>query len=379
MGSRSRLATCSSTTVHPKYVKGVSVIKTELSCHCSVMDSPTTKKTPFLLQEDTDEIKEKGKREDKACRKTLLLFLIVLLVIAVCAVIAISVSVALSLPSDQPPTAPPCDGLMVTTTTQEEFSGEYYGSNGAGIRFQVVINSTYYTLIVTSISTGMDLINVMHPQSTNMTMTSINSTMFMIMRNSTSQMNDYIVPPNATGVMETMMMSDNPHMTDDLLQELDSINVNITRQLTLQLLALSEEALLIIEAAKALAEMNNVNSSYPPVRQFYLLGLQLEKMRGHSLGEASTARKRSTRTKNSYCTDVDEYCPAGNCPIRDNECFGMCGYGCFCWSIVCGDCCIHNYCETHDQCCADKGFLSFSCFGVAYDVFFRSCSDTYEC
>uniref|UniRef100_A0A1X7T1Q3 Uncharacterized protein n=1 Tax=Amphimedon queenslandica TaxID=400682 RepID=A0A1X7T1Q3_AMPQE len=323
------------------------------------MESPTTKKTPFLYQEDTDEINKKEEKKQNACRKTLLLFLIALLVVAACAIIAISVSVALSLPSDQLPTEPTSDGLMVTTTTQEELSGEYYGSNGAGIRFQVVINSTYYTLIVTSISTGMDIINVMHPQSTNMTMTSINSTMFMIMMNSTLQMNDYIVPPNATGVMETMMMSDSPHMTDDLLQELDSINVNITRQLTLQLLALSEEALLIIEAAKALVEMNNVNSSYPPVRQFYLLGLQLEKMRGHSLDGASTARKRSTTTKNIRCAAGGGYCPASRCPYSrfGNDCHGMCGYGCDCWRHACGDCCVNHYCETHDECCATKGVM----------------------
>ncbi|XP_019857118.1 PREDICTED: uncharacterized protein LOC109585467 isoform X1 [Amphimedon queenslandica] len=342
-----------------------------------------SKKTPFLLQEDTDEIKEKReKREENACRKTLILFLIVLLAVVVCAIIAISVAVALSLPSDQPTTEPTSDGLMVTTTTQEELSGEYYGSNGAGIRFQVVINSTYYTLIVTSISTGMDVINVMHPQSTNMTMTSINSTTFMIMMNSTSQMNDYIVPPTATGVMETMMRSDDPQMTDDLLQELDSINVNITRQLTLQLLALSEEATLIIEAAKALVEMNNVNSSYPPVRQFYLLGLQLEKMRGHSLGGASTVRKRSTTTKQyGRCAAGGGYCTASRCPYsRDgNDCFGMCGRGCSCWFFVCGDCCYHHYCETHDICCARKGFYTWACFRVLRDYFRSSCSSAYEC
>ena len=345
------------------------------------MESPTTKKTPFLFHEDTDVIKGKGKREDNACPKTLLLFLIVLLVVAVCAIVAISVAVALSLPSDQPPTAPTSDGLMVTTTTQEELSGEYYGSNGAGIRFQVVINSTYYTLIVTSIGTGMDVINVMHPQSSNMTMTSINSTTFMIMMNSTSQMNDYIVPANATDVMETMMMSSDPHMTDDLFQELDSINVNIARQLSLQLLALSEEALLIIEAAKALVEMSNVNSSYPPIRQFYLLGLQLEKMRGQMLGEANTARKRSITTKNSRCAAGGGYCPAGRCPYSrpNNECHGMCGYGCSCWSYVCGDCCVHRYCETHDDCCAKEGFFTYACFRVGYDYFWRSCSDTYSC
>uniref|UniRef100_A0A1X7TXK5 Uncharacterized protein n=1 Tax=Amphimedon queenslandica TaxID=400682 RepID=A0A1X7TXK5_AMPQE len=154
--------------------------------------------------------------------------------------------------------------------------------------------------------------------------------------------------------METMMMSDNPHMTDDLLQELDSINVNITRQLTLQLLALSEEATLIIEAAKALVEMNNVNSSYPPVRQFYLLGLQLEKMRGQLLDGASTARKRSITTKNSYCTAAEGYCARCPFPLGDNDCFGMCGRGCDCWSRLCGDCCVHQYCLTHDACCARR-------------------------
>ena len=339
---------------------------------------PPMKKASFDFHEDT--IKEK--KDENSCPKSLFLFLIVLLVVVVCAVIAISVSVALSLPSDQSPTAPPSDGLMVTTTTQEEFSGEYYGSNGAGIRFQVVINSTYYTLIVTSIGTGMDLINVMHPQSTNMTMTSINSTMFMIMMNSTSQMNDYIVPPNATGVMETMMRSDDPHMTDDLFQELDSINVNITRQLTLQLLALSEEALLIIEAAKALAEMNNVNSSYPPVRQFYLLGLQLEKMRGQLLDGASTARKRSTTTKQyGWCSAGGGYCFRSRCPYSfgRNRCHGMCGKGCSCWSFVCGDCCVHRYCESHDTCCARRGFWTWACFRVVYDYFWHSCRDTFSC
>ena len=335
------------------------------------------KKTSFGFHKGS--VKEK--KEDNACPKALLLFLIVLLVVAVCAIVAISVAVALSLPSDQPPTAPTSDGLMVTTTTQEELSGEYYGSNGAGIRFQVVINSTYYTLIVTSIGTGMDVINVMHPQSSNMTMTSINSTTFMIMMNSTSQMNDYIVPANATGVMETMMMSSDPHMTDDLFQELDSINVNITRQLSLQLLALSEEAFLIIEAAKALVEMSNVNSSYPPVRQFYLLGLQLEKMRGQLLDEANTVNKRSTTTKYSYCSTAGEYCPAGRCPYSygSNACHGMCGRGCSCWRFVCGNCCIHRYCESHDYCCHVRGFYSWACLRVAYDYFWRSCSDTYSC
>lgn len=43
-----------------------------------------------------------------------------------------------------------------------------------------------------------------------------------------------------------------------------------------------------------------------------------------------------------------------------NDCFGMCGNGCSCWKWVCGDCCIHVGCLTHDVTCrlCDCGFLS---------------------
>ena len=54
-------------------------------------------------------------------------------------------------------------------------------------------------------------------------------------------------------------------------------------------------------------------------------------------------------------------CPAG-CeayPNRDEDCFGMCGPGCqTCWEWICGDCCYHDFCATHDS-------LLRACDGVA--------------
>jgi hypothetical protein len=35
-------------------------------------------------------------------------------------------------------------------------------------------------------------------------------------------------------------------------------------------------------------------------------------------------------------------------PNRDQDCFGMCGAGCECWSWICGDCCFHDFCADHD-------------------------------
>ncbi len=34
-----------------------------------------------------------------------------------------------------------------------------------------------------------------------------------------------------------------------------------------------------------------------------------------------------------------------------DDCFGMCGPGCSCWSFICGDCCCYDGCKSHDITC----------------------------
>lgn len=46
---------------------------------------------------------------------------------------------------------------------------------------------------------------------------------------------------------------------------------------------------------------------------------------------------------------------------RRNECRGMCGPKCWCWSLICGDCCYHRGCYEHDRCCEVKGFWHIYC------------------
>jgi hypothetical protein len=45
------------------------------------------------------------------------------------------------------------------------------------------------------------------------------------------------------------------------------------------------------------------------------------------------------------------YCQAY--PNSGNDCYGMCGPGCSCWSWVCGDCCYHYGCAVHDNWCRE--------------------------
>jgi hypothetical protein len=49
----------------------------------------------------------------------------------------------------------------------------------------------------------------------------------------------------------------------------------------------------------------------------------------------------------SYCTSY---------PNSWNDCYGMCGPGCGCWSWVCGDCCYHSGCARHDSWCRSHSF-----------------------
>jgi hypothetical protein len=42
-------------------------------------------------------------------------------------------------------------------------------------------------------------------------------------------------------------------------------------------------------------------------------------------------------------------------PNRSDNCFGMCGPGCECWSLICGDCCYHQVCADHDTFCRSEG------------------------
>ena len=52
-------------------------------------------------------------------------------------------------------------------------------------------------------------------------------------------------------------------------------------------------------------------------------------------------------------------CTRGRCPLEEN-CVGMCGRLCSCWSWLCGDCCLWDGCYQHDLECG-RNFLSFAC------------------
>ncbi len=74
---------------------------------------------------------------------------------------------------------------------------------------------------------------------------------------------------------------------------------------------------------------------------------------------------------NGACCKSQDSCPTG----KNDYCNGMCGYSCHCWYLVCGDCCVHQGCLGHDECCRKNGMTAWGC---AFPTRF-SCDEPYTC
>jgi len=68
-------------------------------------------------------------------------------------------------------------------------------------------------------------------------------------------------------------------------------------------------------------------------------------------------------------TEAESYCQAY--PNVSNDCYGMCGPDCTCWSWVCGDCCYHYGCAVHDSWCRDGEW--YFCYDITAVIALFGC------
>lgn len=71
---------------------------------------------------------------------------------------------------------------------------------------------------------------------------------------------------------------------------------------------------------------------------------------------------------------TDEGPSALRAAYRTDDCRGLCGPGCDCWSSLCGNCCWHQYCFDHDNCGDEISFLS-----VVFRYSKEQCSGHFQC
>ena len=333
------------------------------------MEDSTVRYKKFATSE------EKSPKSSKTSHIVIAL-LVVSVTLLAATVIAVGVGVGVSMPGKV------AESVQVYTLTDGELQGLYNGANG-GIYFQSTINNSHIQFSVTT-TNGEKIVLVIRPLNTSMTMMKLSETNFLLMDKElgTDTDTEYLIPEY---LMDTMMsiLTGQINISEEFLGQLDK-NVNETRYISLRNLAMSPEAILIIEAANALGNLGFRGTDSSALMKFYQFALRLASARdldNSSPNNLDLKEENSRMKRSEVCQSNGATCSSGRCPYRryDNNCFGMCGPDCTCWSFVCGDCCLYRYCETHDECCAKRGFYTFACFSVAFKKPFSRCSDTYDC
>ena len=351
-----------------------------LSIHKSIMAQSSATYHKFTVERE--EVEEKTPRSRSVLPVLILALVAVALVVAS---VAIGVGVGVATQGTEPSI-----GLTVSANSRGELRGEYHDSSG-GILFHVIVSNSSINLTITT-SSDEPVVHILHSLKSSMTMMAANRTNFLVMENQPGREKfaDYVIPAKYVNLIESMVMT-RDNMSEDILQLLDNRTVNATRQSSLENLAMRKEALLIIAAAKTLEGQitGRKGTEFPAVKVFYLLGYQLAEARGSTNAESGMSAPRSEvpekpkQKRRIQCDEVNggDVCEPNACPFRrnNNNCFGMCGRRCFCWRFICGNCCVHQFCLTHDQCCADRGFFSWACLSVVWRVLGSRCSDTFNC
>jgi len=127
-----------------------------------------------------------------------------------------------------------------------------------------------------------------------------------------------------------------------------------------------QEIALLQEATEAVNQRGLTGRNTPAALPFFMFALRVTQLHLSPSVSNTTTTIRKRR-------DVD-VC-SGQCPpCVDDDCYGLCGYGCYCWTYVCGDCCWHQGCFGHDTCCRTD-FYQTSCL-VPY---YFHCDESYAC
>ena len=292
-------------------------------------------------------------------------------------------------------------GLTIIQASKTKVSGSYHGST-AHIHFSSEANDHGSSISVTS-STGAPIFIMVQPQDSSVLTMSMGDQKFVSKMNKPNsgfpRYSDYVVPQVFHRLVQFASMQ---QLTSALIPLFESLShahdVNATRRRQMENLVADGQADAIVEAAKALGDAGVMGYDNPAALQFYALAMRLEGAKEMLQAQAAEAyaqnllRSLTSRAKRMAPSGVRGYiswprkvhaessdctCTTGSPPCmgdQNNECNGMCGRKCSCWSYVCGDCCVHEGCRIHDNCCARDGYLSTACL----NLFNFSCT-SYTC
>ena len=255
---------------------------------------------------------------------------VAILVFAVIAIIAITVGIVLGTRSSHQ-----CSyGESVFNGAEYSANGQYNESGVGGITFESKIDASSVSLSITG--NGTLVVNLLNSIKTSMTMVTTENEDFLVLESESNKKHnfaEYLIPKSSTELIKSMIKN-GQKITYGVLRQLDKKTVDKVRQSSLQKLAMSKVATLIINAVTCTG-----GSQSQEAKVFTTFALQLKNARA-SLEKGSTS---------SQCD------ASGSCPDKP------------------------VFCRSHDQCCKDYGYLTFTCFSATWIWPHSSCSDTFTC
>ena len=263
--------------------------------------------------------------------------------------------------------------LHISTLTENSVEGEYRESatSKRGIRFV----SSPDTLAITTLD-GVPLLIADEPQAEgSLRVVSIAGDTFVQHRSISNEAGesttDYAVPAAWKNKIKGAHSNLNAYVRslERMAAEPHSIN---TLERSIQTLLMQPETELLKPAAFALGAQGITGKEFPGILPFYLAAMQLQKLstRNDEGGKKLFSPHQWYQHKRLRRAACLWQCP----PCPNDECLGMCGYGCTCWEFLCDDCCYHLGCYEHDLCCREQ-FAQTRClipFGF-------KCGSPYRC
>ena len=264
--------------------------------------------------------------------------------------------------------------LKILSLSQEELLALYRTGPDEGIVLASGVTEQSHDITISTLS-GLQLVSVRFSSNTGASVWNVMGHTLLLLKSSSgdgkSGVTEYAVPPGTPSLLVEEMVH-NP-ISSKLLSILDTAGTAEIKRLAFSALFSRPEMDTIVKMAQALGEAGIMGHKNQPALNFYGLALQYANMRADLQGrpEHSTApppqRPKREEGGTLTCTkpgwfSLDYETDCIRCPVGD-DCSGLCGPMCSCWSYVCGDCCYHQGCYDHDMCCSGGlEYLNSECF-----------------
>ncbi len=237
-------------------------------------------------------------------------------------------------PSTSGPTSDGNEGVTMRIATPDRLAGSYVNAAGLGITFDTARSGTDLYLDLKT-STGHELI---HAETTPTTYVF----RYLDGRLTLTVDKSWVARVQAEGddgpaMQDTSAM----HWTGDMAVLDEMIAMPEVRDLPY--------------LSRALGAMGYTGNDYPASLAMHKMARQSADALGIEL-EPMPAQNAEA----DYCTRPTA-----------NDCYGMCGPGCSCWSWVCGDCCYHSGCAKHDSWC--RAGQWYYCYNISAVIALFGC------